>query len=324
MEYRFLGKTGLKVSEICFGPGNNNVVDDREGMGMIEAAFDQGVTLFDTANFEKKGKVEEWLGEVFASRRDQVVIATKFSGNATRKHIVRECEKSLKRLQTEYIDLYQFHGWNPAVAIEESLEALTTLVQQGKILYAGCCAFKTYQMANSLRAAERHGYTRLISIGAKYNLLGQDVFSPYPLAEVMEMDLIPFCEEERFGLIPYRPLAGGMLTGKYRPGEPPPPGARYAGPVYNYPDFVEKARPLLEVVERLRPLAAQRGESLAQFAIAWVLSNPVVSSIVIGANTLAQLQECISANGRRLSAAELKEVDEIRGALPGCVVPLKR
>ena len=131
MNYRFLGKTGLKVPEISFGPGNNNVTDDREGMAQIEEAFDLGITLFDTANFEKKGKVEEWLGCVFEGKRDEVVIATKFSGDATRKYIVTECEKSLKRLKTDYIDLYQFHSWHGTVAIEENLEALTTLVQQG-------------------------------------------------------------------------------------------------------------------------------------------------------------------------------------------------
>jgi aryl-alcohol dehydrogenase-like predicted oxidoreductase len=319
MDYRFLGKTGLKVPEISFGPGNNNVTDDREGITLIEAAFDLGITLFDTANFEKKGKVEEWLGNVFANKRDEVVIATKFSGNTTRKYIVNECEKSLKRLKTDYIDLYQFHNWHSAVAIEESLEALTTLVQQGKILYAGCCWFKTYQIANTLRAAERNGYTKLVSIGAKYNLLGQDVFSPYVLGEVLDQDLIPFCEEESFGLIPFRPLAGGLLTGKYSPGQAPPSASRYAGSTYHYPDFVEKAQPLLEVVEQLRPIAQRRGDSLAQFALAWTLSKPVVSSVLIGANNLAQLKECASASGHTLSAEECSEIDEIRNVLPGCV-----
>lgn len=319
MNYRFLGKTGLKVPEISFGPGNNNVTDAREGMAQIEEAFNLGITLFDTANFEKKGKVEEWLGRVFEGKRDEVVIATKFSGDATRKYIVTECEKSLKRLKTDYIDLYQFHSWHGTVAIEESLEALTTLVQQGKILYAGCCWFKTYQIANALRASERNGYTKLVCIGAKYNLLGQDAFSPYILGEVLDQDLIPFCEEESFGLIPFRPLAGGLLTGKYTPGQAPPPDSRYAGSTYHYPDFVKKARPLLEVVEKLRPIAQRRGESLAQFALAWALSKPVVSSVLIGANNVAQLRQCASASGHTLSAEECREVDEIRDVLPGCV-----
>lgn len=320
MEYRFLGKTGLKVSEICFGPGNNNVSDDAEGIHMLEAAFDMGITLYDTANFEKKGKVEEWLGKAFHERRDQVVIATKFSGDATRKQIMRECEKSLKRLNTDYIDLYQFHHWHPTVAIEESLEALTALVQQGKILYAGCCWFKTYQFANSLRASERNGYTKLVSIGAKYNLLGQDMFSPYVLGEVQDFDLIPFCEEEGIGLIPFRPLAGGLLTGKYKPGQAPPGGSRYApGSIYSRPDFAEMARPMLEVVEQLRPMAERRKETLTQFALAWALSRPAISSLLVGANTLEQLKECVDAAGHRLSAEEMKAVDEIRGVLKGCV-----
>lgn len=319
MEYRFLGKTGVRVSEICFGPGNSSVADDGEGVRLIQAAFDCGVNLYDTANFEKQGRVEAWLGTAFRDRREEVVIASKFSGNATRKHIVQECEKSLRRLGTGYIDIYQFHSWQPAVAIEESLEALTTLVQQGKVLYAGCCWFKTYQIANALRASERHGGTRLAVVGAKRNLLGQDVFSPYPMAEVQDIDLIPFCEEERLGLIPFRPLAGGLLTGKYAPGQPPPPASRYASKTYAYPDFVDRARPLLEVVDRLRPLALRRGETLAQFALAWVLSCPVVSSVLVGANSLAQLDDCLAASGHRLSAEELDEVDALRAVLPGCI-----
>lgn len=319
MDYRFLGKTGLRVSEICFGPGNSRIADDAEGMGLIQAAFDQGVTLYDTANFEKGGRVEEWLGKVFRDRREEVVIATKFSGDATRKHIVQECEKSLRRLGTGYIDIYQFHSYQSAVDLEESLEALTTLVQQGKILYAGCCWFKTYQIAGALRASERCGFTGLAVVGAKRNLLGQDVFSPYPLAEVQDLDLIPFCEEERLGFIPFRPLAGGLLTGKYTPGQPPPAGSRYASQTYSYPDFVARAHPLLEVVERRRPLAQRRGESLAQFAIAWVLSRPVVSSVLVGANTLGQLTDCLGASGHCLSAEELDEVDQVRSVLQGCV-----
>jgi aryl-alcohol dehydrogenase-like predicted oxidoreductase len=319
MDYRFLGRTGQEVSAVSFGPGNNSIEDDAGGVRQIEAAFDLGITSFDTANVEKGGKVEQWLGEAFAHRRDRVFIASKFSGGATRKHIVRECEQSLRRLRTDYIDLYQFHHWQPTVAIEESLEVLTTLVHQGKILYAGCSWFKTYQIANALRAAERRGFTRLVSVAAKVNLLGQDVFSRYPLAEVQEFDLFPFCQEEQLGLIAFRPLAGGLLTGKYRPGEAPPAGARYAGPAYARPDFVELARPLLEVVERLRPLAAARGQSLAQFALSWALSKPAVSTVLVGANTVAQLRELVAAAGRRLTEDELAATDAIRGALPGCV-----
>ena len=319
MEYRLLGKTGVRVSEISFGPGNSSTTDDTEGLAMIMTAFDCGVTLYDTANFEKNGQVEHWLGTAFQQRREQIVIATKFSGDGTRKHIMRTCEQSLKRLQTDYIDLFQFHGWQPTVAIEESLEALTTLVQQGKILMAGCTSFKTYQIANALRMSERNGFTRLVVVGAKRNLLGQDVFSRYPLAEVQDYDLMPFVAEEGLGLIPYRPLAGGLLTGKYTPGAPAPQGSRYASDVYSYPQFQERARPLLEVVDQLRPLAKRRGETLAQLAIAWVLSHPTVSSVLIGANTPIQLQDCIAAAGNRLSPAELEEVDVIRSVLPGCV-----
>ncbi len=167
------------------------------------------------------------------------MIAPKFSRDATRKHIVRECEKSLKRLKTDCIDIYRFHFWQPTVALEESLEALTVLVQQGKILYTGCCSFKTYQIANALRISERYGFTKLVAIGARYSLLGQDPVARtrYPLMEVQEFDLLPFLEEEQLGFIPFRVLAGGLLTGKYKPGEPVPPGSRYAGSKHTPPNI---------------------------------------------------------------------------------------
>ncbi len=321
MQYRSLGKTGVKVSEISFGIGNNNITDDGEGVRMLEGALDIGINLYDTANAEKGGKVEEWLGTAFSgSKREKVVIATKFKGGATRKHIMASCDQSLKRLGMEYIDLYQFFRFPPDVPIEESLEALTDLVRQGKILYAGATNFKTYQLANSLRASERNGYTKIVASGPKYNLLGQDVFSPDPMAEVRDIDMVPFCEEEKMGLVPFRPLAGGLLTGKYAPGQPPEGDKRYGGTRYVYPDFVEKARPLLEVVEKLKPMAAQRGETMSQFSLAWILSKPAVSSVLVGANTPAQLKECADAGGHKLTAQELKAVDEIRKVLPGVVV----
>ena len=320
MEYRYLGKTGLRVSEISFGPGNNDIEEDGEAVRTLESAFDLGVTLYDTSSAEKGGRVEEWLGRAFKNKRQDVVLATKFKGGATRKHIILECEKSLKRMNSDYIDIYQFFRWDSTVAIEESLEALTNLVRQGKILYAGCCSFKTYQMANALRASERHGFTELVSLGAKYNLLGQDPFSSYPMAEVQELDLIPFCEEMNIGLMPFRPLAGGLLTGKYAAGESAPSGSRFADTKYSYPNFVEGAKPLLEVVDQLKPLAERRGESMAQFGIAWILSKPAVSSVLVGANTVEQLEQCVSASGHALSEEELREVDEIRSVLPGVVV----
>ena len=156
-------------------------------------------------------------------------------------------------------------------------------------------------------------------MSAKVNLLGQDIFSRYPLAEVQEFDLFPFCEEERLGLIAFRPLAGGLLAGKYRPGEAPPEGSRYAGSRYAQPNFVELARPLLDVVEQLRPIAATRGQTLAQFALSWALSKQAVSAVLVGANSTSQLQELVGAVDRRLTTDEMQAIDAIRETLPGCV-----
>jgi aryl-alcohol dehydrogenase-like predicted oxidoreductase len=262
------------------------------------------------------GKIEEWIGKAVKGQRDKVVIATKFSGAGDRKFIMREIEGSLRRLQTNYVDIYQFHKWHPETPIEESLSALTTLVRQGKVLYVGCSWFKSWQICKANWTAERYGFEPIVSISPKFNLLGQDVFYPYVLGEVIEQDLLPFCVEHGIGVIAYRPLAGGLLTGKYKKDEPPSPGTRFHG---RDVDFVNKAALTLEVVEQLKPLAARRGETLAQFAIAWVLSKPGVSSVLMGANSREQLEENLSATGRRLSAEELKEVDEIRKVLPSCI-----
>ncbi len=163
---------------------------------------------------------------------------------------------------------------------------------------------------------ERHGFEPLVSISPKLNLLGQDIFSPYVLGEVIEQDLLPFCIEHGIGIMAYRPLAGGLLTGKYRKGEPAPVGTRFHGRDI---DFVNRTALSLDVVERLKPLAARRHETLGQLAIAWVLSKPGVSSVLMGANTIEQLEENLGAAGHRLTEMEMKEVDEIRKVLPGCI-----
>jgi 1-deoxyxylulose-5-phosphate synthase len=318
MEQRNLGRSGLKISEITFGPGNWSITDESEALRMIGRTLELGVTTFDTANFEAGGRIEEWIGKAIRGRRHEVVICTKFSGGASRRHIMREVEGSLRRLGIDCIDLYQFHHWDAQTPIEESLSALTTLVRQGKVLYLGCCWFTSWQICKANWMAERHGFEPLVSISPKFNLLGQDIFYPYTLGEVLEKDLLPFCIEEGIGVIGYRPLAGGLLTGKYRIGETPPPGTRFHGRTEL--NFVERARETLEVVERLKPLAAARGETMAQFAIAWALSKPGISSVLVGANSMAQLEENLAAAGHRLSEEDLHQVDEIRRPLQGLVI----
>lgn len=318
MEQRNLGRSGLKVSEIAFGPGNWSIADEKEALRMLGRALDLGVTTFDTANFEGGGRIEEWIGKAIQGRRHEVVICTKFSGGASRRHIMREVEGSLRRLGTDVIDVYQFHAPDPLAPMEESLSALTALVRQGKVLYLGCCWFAPWQICKANWTAERHGFEPLVSVSPKLNLLGQDIFYPYTLGEVLEKDLLPFCIEEGIGVIGYRPLAGGLLTGKYRIGEPPPAGTRFHGRTEL--NFAERARETLEVVEGLKPLAAQRGETLAQLALAWALSKSGVSAVLVGANSTAQLEENLAAAGHRLSAEEMQKVDEIRRPLRGLVI----
>ncbi|MBM3457939.1 MAG: aldo/keto reductase, partial [Armatimonadetes bacterium] len=252
MELRNLGRSGLKVSEISFGPGNWSITEESEALRLIGRALDLGVTTFDTANFEGRGRIEEWIGKAVRGRRHEVVLATKFSGGASRKHIMQEIEGSLRRLGTDYVDLYQFHHPDPLTPIEESMAALTTLVRQGKVLYLGCCWFTPWQICKANWMAERHGLEPLVSISPKFNLFGQDIINAYTLGEVLEKDLIPFCRQEGIGVIGYRPLAGGFLTGKYSLGQPPPAGSRFdrQPPA----QWIERSRPWLEVVEQLKPL----------------------------------------------------------------------
>jgi aryl-alcohol dehydrogenase-like predicted oxidoreductase len=318
MNYRVLGRTGLKVSELCLGTmtfGENfygiAVVDQSNANAMVARAFDAGINLFDTADVYSYGRSEEVLGQALkelSAPRDQTIIATKvrsaMSEAATagtgdvnnvglsRQHIFAAVEHSLRRLGTDYIDLYQVHGWDVLTPIEETVRALDDLVRQGKIRYVGCSNWSARHLMKALCLAQAHDWAGFVSLQAYYSLVGRD----------LEHELLPLCREENIGVLPWSPLSGGFLSGKYRRDDPLPEGARRSG--FDFPP-IDEARGF-DAVEALAKLAEQKGATVAPVALAWLLAQPGVTSIIIGANKMSQLEDNLKAAELQLTAAELE------------------
>jgi aryl-alcohol dehydrogenase-like predicted oxidoreductase len=306
MTYRRLGDSGLVVSALGLG-GNNfgRRIDLDATRAVVDAALDAGVTLIDTADIY--GESEALLGEVLKGRRDQVVIATKFGGDvngangpdwgarASRRYVRLAVERSLRRLKTDWIDLYQLHFPDPSTPIEETLSVLTDLVREGKVRYVGSSNFASWQVTDADWIARTGGFERFVSAQNEYSLLDRRV----------EKELVPALLHHGVGLLPYFPLANGLLTGKYRRGEEPPAGTRLAG----RPQYLTDAR--FEVVERLREFAERQGVSLLDVAIGGLLAQPAVSSVIAGATRPEQIKANVAAAAWRPDEAALKELNEI-------------
>jgi 1-deoxyxylulose-5-phosphate synthase len=305
MEYRRLGGTGLRVSALCLGAWKlGTKPGEAESLEIIARALDAGINFIDTANVYGKGMSEEIVGKAIGSVRDRVVLATKVRGRMhddpngeglSRFALLRECEESLRRLGTDYIDLYQVHWFDPATPLEETLEALNDLVRQGKVRYLGCSNFAAWQLCKALWISDVRGFARFDSVQPYYNAVGRDV----------EKELVPLCEAEGVGIIPYSPLAGGFLTGKYRRGEVAPEGSRYAEGG-NLAGLATDAN--FGTLERLEAVGKRHGKSVGQAALAWLLRKPVVASAIIGASSVEQLQENLGAADWRLTEDEAREV----------------
>ena len=293
MDYTRLGQSGLKVARVCLGTMTfGREADEGMSFKLMDRYVELGGNFIDTADAYSTGASEEIVGRWLKQRgaRDNIVLATKVfgvmgpgpnDGGLSRLHIQRAVEASLKRLQTEVIDLYQIHRWDPNVPIEETLEALNDLVRQGKVRYLGCSNLAARQLARYLHLAERRYWSRFVSIQPIYNALNRGI----------ELELLPLCAEEGLGVITYNPLAGGMLTGKYKRGEAMPTGARLeAFRMYYERYFTEDA---LGIVEHFTQAATQRGVTPAQLALAWVLAEPRVTCPILGARNLEQLNETI-------------------------------
>lgn len=319
MRYRQLGRSGLTVSVVGLGCNNfGHRIDKDQAVRVVDSALEEGITFFDTSDSygRPRGGSEELLGASLGSRRDDVVVATKFGGNVdgnngpdwgvrgSRRYIRRAVEASLRRLQTNYLDLYQMHFPDPVTPIEETLATLDDLVREGKVRYIGCSNFSAWGLADAVWTARSGQYPAFVSGQNEYNLLDRRV----------EADLVPACEHYGVGVLPYFPLASGLLTGKYRPGEAGPEDGRLRTLAIGRPD----QQPSEENFDRLRPLetfAAERGLSLLDVAIGGLAAQPGVASVISGATTPDQVRANVAAGRWQPSADDLAALD--RAAPPG-------
>lgn len=308
------GRTGVSVSQLCLGCmmfGARTGLED--SCRIIDRALDGGINFFDTANVYSRGASEEVVGEALKRNkgRSRTVLATKVHGRmedddpnawrTSRRHIMEQCEASLKRLKTDWIDLYQLHRPRPEIAIDETLRALDDLIRSGKVRYIGTSTFAAWQVMESLWASKELGLNRFVCEQPPYNILDRRI----------ERELLPMARTYSIATIPWSPIAGGLLTGKYRKGRERPADGRFARDTDN--PFLQSryTEGALDVVEQLIPLAESKGVPLSQFSLAWVLRQPGVTSPIIGPRTLEQLEDNLQAVEVALSEDDLKQVDEI-------------
>jgi aryl-alcohol dehydrogenase-like predicted oxidoreductase len=324
MEYRFLGRSALKVSELCFGVmtfGDSDKWDNVGSVGVKEAerqmgiAMDAGVNFFDTADIYHEGRSEEILGKALGPRRRDVILTTKVGFKVgdkpndvglSRHRIMEGCEQSLRRLGTDYIDLYQVHCYDPVTHQDETLRALDDLVRQGKVRYIGCSNFTGWQLMKALSISERQGLERYVSHQARYNLVSRG----------LEYELVPLSLDHDIGILPWSPLEGGFLTGKFRKGAKRPRKTRLEDPDQQLPFDVELG---YRIVDALGSIAETRDASVAQAALNWLRRKPAVTSIVFGARTEEQLLDNLACVTWDLSDDEFDLLDEM--STPADVYP---
>jgi len=319
MEHVRLGRSGLQVSRLCLGTMTFGLQsDEATAIAIMDRAADAGVDFLDSSDayplggdLASRGRTEEIIGRWLRGKRDRFIIATKcfapvgpapFDAGNSRKHIMSAVEDSLRRLGTDYIDLYQLHGYDPDTPIDETLGALDDLVHQGKVRYTGCSNFLTYQLVRAVGRSETLRLARFDSVQPRYNLLFRQI----------EREMLPFCAEEGVGVIPYNPIAGGLLSGKHSWTAPPSEGSRFtlgwAGQMYQERYWNERA---FETVEALRKLADQAGVSLVTLAVAWVLAGEAVTAPIIGASRPEQLDDSLAAAGYALDPDLKRQLDEL-------------
>ena len=319
MEYRQLGRSGFKIPVLSFGTGTFGgsneffqawgTSDVAEATRLVDICLDAGLTMFDTADIYSRGMAEEILGQAIKGRRDKVLISTKATFRmggtdpnkvgSSRHYLTREVESSLKRLGTDYVDLFQLHGFDAITPVEEVLDTLNRLVQAGKILYIGCSNFSGWHLMKSLSVSERYGWSRYVAHQAYYSLIGRDY----------EWELMPLGLDQGVGAVVWSPLGWGRLTGKIRRGSPIPAGSRL-----NSKMVVDVGPPvddeyLYKVVDALDEVAAEVGKSVPQVALNWVLQRPTVSTVVIGARNEQQLIDNLGAVGWNLTPEQVARLD---------------
>ncbi|HEX6437632.1 MAG TPA: aldo/keto reductase [Candidatus Binatia bacterium] len=309
MDYRHLGNAGVRVSVIGLGANRfgSKEVSQVEVDRIIDQALELGVNFFDTANVYNEGRSEETLGHALKGRMDEVVLASKFSfprktgpnsWGASRYQLMQALDASLRRLQTDHIDLYYTHRWDASTPIEETLRALDDVIRMGKVRYIGASAYASWQLAHANVLAEMKGWSSFVVLQSEYNLLRRDV----------EREVLPYCRAHQVGFVPYYPLAGGFLTGKYEQGQPAPAGSRGAT-ARNVQEFMTEAN--YDRVGRLTNWAKARGRGVNELAQAWLLAQAPVCSVISGATKAEQVVSNVRACDWQLGAEELREVDAI-------------
>lgn len=318
MEYRYLGRSGLKVPVLSFGTATFGgkgeffkswgETDVKEASRLVDVCLDYGAILFDTADIYSQGVSEEVLGAAIKGRRDKVLISTKatfrFSDDdindvgSSRHHLINAVEKSLKRLGTDYIDLFQLHGFDAKTPVDETLKTLDTLVRSGKIRYIGCSNFSGWHLMKSLSVSERHGWERYVAYQGYYSLVGRDY----------EAELMPLAIDQGVGLLVWSPLGWGRLTGKISRKHPSPPGVSRLHVTGNFGPPIEEEY-LFKVVDVLEEISQETGKSIPQIAINWLLQRPTVSSVILGARNEEQLIDNLGACGWDLTKEQMERLD---------------
>lgn len=308
MEYVNLGKSGVKVSPLCLGTMMfGGPTDEAESTRIIHLAIDAGINFIDTANVYNGGEAERIVGKAIQDRRDQVVLVTKVRGGMgegvndqglSRYHILNEVENSLRRLNTDHIDLYMLHRPDYDTPLEESLRAVDDLIHQGKVRYVGCSNFYGFQLSDALWMADRLNLASMVAAQPLYNIVNRDP----------EVELFPCCQEHGIGTMIYSPLARGVLAGKYLPDQPPPQGSR-ADRQDRRMLQTELRDQSFEVAQQLKPMADAHGKTLTQFSLNWVLANPIVTSAIVGPRTMDHLEDNLGCLDWAISRDALDEID---------------
>jgi aryl-alcohol dehydrogenase-like predicted oxidoreductase len=312
MEYRRLGDTGLMVSELCLGCMTfGREASEEDSKRLVDRFLDAGGNFIDTADVYSKGVSEEITGRTIKGVRDEVVLATKVyfpmgegpnDTGLSRKHVTQGCEDSLRRLGTDYIDLYQVHCWDSATPLKETLSALTDLVRSGKVRYIGVSNFTGWQLVKSVCLSEANGLERFVCLQPQYSLVERNI----------EREILPICLEEGLGVIPWSPLGGGFLSGKYRREEEPPQGSRISEAVASMEEHWDRRATdrnwrALDVVGRI---SEETGKSYAQISLNWLLRQDGVTAPIIGARTLEQLEDNLGASGWTLDEEQVEELSD--------------
>jgi aryl-alcohol dehydrogenase-like predicted oxidoreductase len=325
MKMRYLGNSGVKVSEICFGAmtfGGRGYwktigeLEQKDANELVKLCLDAGINFFDTADVYSEGLSEEMLGKALGRKRKDIILATKVRGRTgkgpndvglSRHHIIENCNSSLKRLGTDYIDLYQIHSFDPYTPQEETLRALDDLVRAGKVRYIGASNHTGWQLMKALAISDKQNLERFITLQAYYSLVARD----------LENELVPLCLDQKLGILPWSPLGGGFLTGKYKKGKERPKNARRYDRESQFLQFDEEKG--FDIIEELEKTAKNHNATIAQAALNYLLRKPGVSSVIIGAKTKEQLANDLKASDWEMTAEEVERLDKL--SMPPRVYP---